>query len=95
MVNITVIRPGVGCHLCTSSYKWMVIATVIRAGLGCHLCTSSYKWMVIATIIRAGLDSTHTRLRLERIQKNLGKYRGFSGAYETRTRDLLRDRQAF
>ena len=28
-------------------------------------------------------------------QKTLARSQGFSGAYETRTRDLLRDRQAF
>ena len=66
-------------------------ATVV----GFHPYTSTDKWTVITTFVRAGVDSTHTRLRIERIQKNLGKYRGFSGAYETRTRDLLRDRQAF
>ena len=68
---------------------------VVRAVVGFHQCLSTDKWTVNITVIRAGFDSTHTRLRIERIQKNLGKDRGLSGAYETRTRDLLRDRQAF
>lgn len=57
----------------------MVNTIVVRAVVGFHPYTSTDKWTVNITVIRAGFDSTHTRLRIERIQKNLGKDRGLSG----------------
>ena len=47
----------------------MVNTIVVRAVVGFHPYTSTDKWTVNITVIRAEFDSTHTRLRLERIQK--------------------------
>ena len=73
----------------------MVNTIVVRAVVGFHPYTSTDKWTVNITVIRAGARFYTYKIKTREDTKKLGKYRGFSGAYETRTRDLLRDRQAF
>ena len=95
MVITTVVEAVVASTHALVQAKGMGRLQLQATVVGFHPYTSTDKWTVNITVIRAEFDSTHTRSRIEKIQKNLGKDRGLSGAYETRTRDLLRDRQAF
>ena len=69
MVITTVVEAVVASTHALVQAKGMGRLQLQATVVGFHPYTSTDKWTVNITFIRAGFDSTHTRLRIERIQK--------------------------
>ena len=69
MVITTVVEAVVASTHALVHAKGMGRLQLQAAVVGFHPCPSIDKWTVNITVIRAGFDSTHTRSRIERIQK--------------------------
>ena len=98
LVHLLFFKYMFSCLLCLFRVSWQVNkSTSIR--VACYSIRKSsffYSGFLTSNLLTCQLVDLFTRYLLPIInKKTLARSQGFSGAYETRTRDLLRDRQAF